>query len=161
MRKLILLAAPLLTIVLVGAAACNSGPQNSVTAAPGHGAVSIQIVPNPIRATRVSGDTYDFPFEVVVRETGGRPIRITRVNADIFGPAGIALGEESWDAARIESMGYGTSVNPHGELRYKFAPRKSVPDERLFGSVEARLTVEAVDDSGTPTNASTRVTITR
>ena len=157
MRKLILLAAPLLIL----AAACSSGPQNSVTAAPGHGAVAIQIVPNPIVATRVSGDTYDFPFEVVVRETGGRPIRITRVSADIFGPAGIGLGNESWDAARIESMGYGTSVNPHGELRYRFAPRKSVPDERLFGSVEARLTVEAVDDTGTATSANTRVTITR
>lgn len=156
MRKLLVLV-PLLIL----AAACNSGPQNSVTAAPGHGAVSIQIVPNPIRATRVSGDTYDFPFEVVLRETGGRPIRVTRVSADIFGPAGIGLGNESWDAARIESMGYSTSVNPHGELRYRFAPRKSVPDERLFGNVEARLTVEAVDDSGTPTTANTRVTITR
>jgi hypothetical protein len=160
MSKLLLLA-PLLIVIALAGAACNSGPQNSVTAAPGHGAVAIQIVPNPIVATRVSGDTYDFPFEVVVRETGGRPIRVTRVSADIFGPAGIGLGGESWDAARIESMGYSTSVNPHGELRYRFAPRKSVPDERLFGSVEARLTVEAVDDTGTGTTASTRVTITR
>ena len=156
MRKLLLLV-PLLML----AAACNSGPQNSVTAAPGHGAVSIQIVPNPIVATRVSGDTYDFPFEVVLRETGGRPIRVTRVSADILGPGGIGLGGESWDAARIESMGYSTSVNAHGELRYRFAPRKNVPDDRLFGSVEARLTVEAVDDTGTPTTANTRVTITR
>jgi len=150
---------PLLAIVF--AAACNSGPQNSVTAAPGHGAVSIEIVPNPIVATQVSGDTYDFPFEVVVRETGGRPVTVTRVSADVVGPAGIGLGTESWDAARIRSMGYETSVGPNGELRYRFAPRKSVPDDRLFGSVAAELRVEAVDDTGQTTTATTRVTVRR
>ena len=155
MKKLVL---PLL---LLAAAACNSGPRNTVTAAPGHGAVSIAIVPNPILATRVSGDTYDFPFEVVLRETGGRPVNVTRVSAEVFGPAGIALGTEAWDADKIRGLGYSTTVNPNGELRYKFAPRKNVPDDRLFGSISAELKGEAVDDTGTATNATTRVTITR
>ena len=151
----------LLPLLLLIAAACNSGPKNSVTAAPGHGAVSIQVVPNPIVATRVSGDTYDFPFDVVVRETGGRPITVTRVSATVFAPGGLNLGGESWDADRIRSLGYDTTINSHAEVRYHFAPRKSVPDERIFGSIAAELKVEAVDDTGQTTSATTRVTITR
>ena len=151
----------LLFIALLLAAACNSGPKNSVTAAPGHGAISIQVVPNPIRATHVSGETYDFPFDVVVRETAGRPVTVTRVSATVFAPGGLGRGSDSWDAERIRSMGYNTTVGAHSELRYHFAPRKSVPDERIFGSISAELRVEAVDDTNTPTSATTRVTITR
>ena len=151
----------LLLFVLLVAAACQSGSTDAVTAAPGHGAVAIQVVPNPIIATHVSGDTYDFPFEVVVRETGGRPITITRVSADVLGPAGLNLGSESWDAARIQSMGYSTSIGAFSEVRYRFTQRKSVPDDRLFSAVEARLRVEAIDDAGQPTNATTTVTVRR
>lgn len=121
----------------------------------------MQVDPNPIRATHVSGETYDFPFHVVVRETGGRPVNVTRVSATVHGPGGLTFARESWDAERIRSMGYSTSVGPNGELRYRFAPRKEVPDERLFGGVSAQLTVDAADDTGTPTSASTVVTVTR
>lgn len=147
--------------LLLIAAACSSGPSDSVTSAPGHGAVAIQIVPNPIVATRVSGDMYDFPFEIVVRETAGRPITVTRVSATVVGPGGLTLGSDSWDADRIRSMGYNTSIAGHGEVRYRFSPRRSVPDERIFSSVEAELRVDAVDDTGTPTTATTRVTVRR
>jgi len=151
----------LLLPLLLVAAACSSGPSDSVTAAPGHGAVAIQIVPNPIVATHVSGDTYDFPFDVVVRETGGRQITVTRVSATVLGPAGLTLGSDAWDADRIRALGFDTTVNGNGELRYHFAPRKSVPDDRLFGSVEAQLRVDAVDDTGSATSATTRVTVRR
>lgn len=152
MRKLV----PLL---LVLAAACNSGPRDTVTAAPGQGAISIQVVPNPIVAKHVSGDTYDFAFDVVVRETGGRPVSVTRVTATVLAPGGFRIGEESWDVEKIRSLGYTTTVNPHGELRYRFTPRKEVPDERLFGSISAKLTVDGVDDTGSATSASTTVTV--
>lgn len=150
----------LLPLLLI-AAACNSGSGNTITAAPGHGAVAIEVIPNPIVASRVSGDTYDFPFEVVVRETGGRPVTITRVSATVVGPGGLTFGNEAWDADRIRSLGFDTTVRANSEVRYRFSQRKEVPDERIFGSVAAELRVDAVDDTGTPTSATTRVTVTR
>lgn len=138
-----------------------AGGRGGTTSLPGHGAITIQIVPNPIVATRVSGNTYDFPFDVVVRETGGRPVDVTRVSAEVYALGGIRLGSESYDAARINSLGYSTRVPAGGELRYHFSPRKSVPDDRLFGGVSADLRVEARDDTGTPTTASTTVTVRR
>ena len=150
-----------LSLTLIALAACGSGPQSGVRSVPGQGAIAVQVDPNPIRATHVSGETYDFPFEVIVRETGGRPVNVTRVSATVKGMGGLTFANESWDAARIRSMGYSTSVAANGELRYRFAPRKEVPDERLFGGVTAQLTVEAVDDGGSATSASTAVTVTR
>ena len=147
-------------LCLLVLAACN-GAHNGMTSVPGHGAVAVQVVPNPIVATHVSGSTYDFPFDVVVRETGGRPINVTRVSATVFAPGGITLARESWDASQIQAMSYNTQLTANGEARYHFAPRKDVPDERLFGGVSAELRVDALDESGATTTASTVVTVTR
>lgn len=149
-----------LSLSLLALLGCQ-GPSSGITSVPGHGAVAIAVAPNPIVATRVSGDTYEFPFEVIVRETAGRPIDVTRVSVNVFLPGGISVGSESWDAERIRAMGYSTSIGAHGELRYAFKPRKSVPDERLFNGVSAELRVEAVDDTGATTSAKTAVTVTR
>ena len=152
----------LLLFLMVTAAACSSGGGGSTQSAqPGHGAISIQVIPNPIVARNVGGNTYEFPFEVVVRETGGHPVNVTRVSADVLALGTIRVGNESYDAARIQSLGYQTSIPAHGELRYRFTPRESVSDDRVFGGVEAQLTVEATDDTGTPTSARTTVTVTK
>ena len=158
MRILRKVAGPLSLLALL--VACQTSSPSS-TAIPGRGSITIQVEPNPIVATKVSGDTYDFPFEVVVRETGGRPVTINRVSVTVFAPGGFAVHRENWDAERIRSMGYGTALAANGELRYRFAPRKAVPDERLFDGVTAELRVNAVDDSGTPTEATTNVTVRR
>lgn len=146
--------------ILIVLVACSSGSPGTIST-PGQGAIAVQVEPNPIRATQVSGDTYDFPFEVVVRETGGRPVNVTRVTVNVTALGGLNVHRESWDADRIRSMGYATTVGANGERRYRFAPRKEVPDDRLFGGVNAQLIVEAADDSGSPTTASTSVTVTR
>lgn len=142
-------------------AACGGGAHSGVSSVPGHGAISVDVMPNPIVAQRVSGDTYDFPFDVTVRETGGRPVNVTRVTATVFAPGGLSAGREEWDAERIRAAGFSTSIGANGQLRYHFAPRKSVTDDRIFGALSAELRVDAVDDSGTSTSASTRVTVTR
>lgn len=151
--------APLL--LLLSFCAGSSGPASSGSSSPGRGAISINIVPNPIVARLVSGQTYDFPFDVVVRETGGRPVSITRVTADVKALGGIPVANESYDAAKIRALGFATNVAAGGELRYHFSQRHSVPDERLFGNVTAEITVDAIDDGGVATTGRTRVTITR
>jgi hypothetical protein len=150
-----------LSLTLLLALAGCGGATPGVTSVPGHGAVAIEVIPNPIVATQVSGSTYDFPFEVVVRETGGRPTTVQRVTANVVLGGGLSLARESWDAERIRSMGYNTTLAANSEVRYRFSPRKDVPDDRLFGGVSAELKVEATDDTGTPTDATTVVTVRR
>jgi hypothetical protein len=58
-------------------------------------------------------------------------------------------------------MGYNTTLAAKSETRMRFAPRKEVPDERLFGGVSAELKVDATDDTGTATSATTVVTVRR
>lgn len=128
-------------------------------ALPGHGAIAIEVIPNPIVAQNGSGNTYDFPFDVVVRETAGRPVTISRVSVAVYGPAGVKMGEESWDAPRIAAAGFSTNVPGNGELRYHFAPRKSVPTD-IF-SVRGEVRVDAYDDTSTPASATTVVTVTK
>jgi hypothetical protein len=150
------------SLLLVVAACATPRPgTGSTSSLPGHGAISIQIIPNPIVATHVSGNTYDFPFEVVVRETGGRAVDVDGVSADVYAVGGIHAASESYSAADIRNLGYPTSLAANGEVRYRFAPRKSVADKRLFSGVSAELHVDATDDTGTPTRATTTVTVTR
>jgi hypothetical protein len=150
------------SLLLIAAACATPRPgTGSTSSLPGHGAISIQIIPNPIVARRVSGNTYDFPFEVVVRETGGRTVNVDRVSADVYAVGGIHVASESYSAADIRNLGYPTTLAANSEVRYRFTPRKSVGDERLFGGVYAELHVDATDDTGTPTRATTTVTVTR
>ncbi len=150
-----------LLLLLVFATCRTPAPGSRAISLPGHGAISVQVVPNPIVATRVSGNSYDFPVDVIVRETGGRGVTVSRVSVDVYGPAGVRLGSDSWDAGRIAAAGYSTNLPGSGEVRYHFAPRLSVPDERLFGRVSAQLRVDAYDDTNTPTSATATVTVTR
>lgn len=160
MRRLALV--PLtFAIALAGACAATQAPSLKTATVPGHGTISISVVPNPIRAEKFSGDEYDFPFEVVLRETGGHPVKINRITADVKALGTIPVASESYDAARIATLGYATTIPAEGELRYRFNPRKSVPDDRLFGNVSADVTVDGTDDLGTPAQARTRVTVQR
>ena len=126
-----------------------------------HGAITVQILPNPIVATRVSGSMYDFPFEVVLRETGGHPVDLERVTASVFALGGIPVGTETYDAAKIASLGYSARVPANGELRYRLKPRRDVINELLFQGVSADIRIDGRDDTGTPAQAATRVTVNR
>jgi hypothetical protein len=157
MKRVVLI--PLL--VLVTFCAGFGGGTGDVTAVPGHGVIAIEVVPNPIVAHPVSGTTYDFPFDVVVQETGGHAVKIDRVSADVTALGGLPIASDSYDAAAIQRLGFGTSLPPHGQLRYHFSERESVPDERLFGGVAATLRVDATDDTSTHLTTSTAVTVRR
>ena len=154
-----------LAIALVSliAAFCSGGGggTSQPVVSPGKASLEIFVQPNPIVATKVSGDTYDFPFEIGIRERGGVAVEIQRVGIDVLTLGTISVYERTYGREEIVRLGYPTSVRANGEIRYRFTPRKEVPDDRLFGAVTAELWVEGTDTGGNLVRATTRVTVTR
>jgi hypothetical protein len=148
----------LLAVLPLACASHRAGATKS-TSTPGHGAIKLTITPNPVVATNVGGNTYEFPFDTVIKETGGHPVTIERVTANVFAAGGIPVATESYDAAKIQSLGFATAIPAKGELHYHFVPRKDVPDERLFTSVYGDIRVEGVDDNGARTSTTTTITL--
>ena len=69
MKRLAIIA----LVCLPLACATNRPGTNKSTTTPGHGAIKLEITPNPVVATNAGGSTYNFPFDVMIKETGGHP----------------------------------------------------------------------------------------
>jgi hypothetical protein len=139
----------------------GSGGTSQPVVTPGRAALEIFVEPNPIVATKVSGNTYDFPFEIGIRERGGVPVEIQRVGIEVLTLGTISVYSRTYGREEIARLGYPTAVRANGGIRYRFTPRKEVPDERLFGAVTAELWVEGTDAGGDRVRATTRVSVTR
>jgi len=155
MKRLAILA---LAVLPLACATPRAGTTKS-TSTPGRGAIKLTITPNPVVATNVGGNTYEFPFDAVVKETGGHPVTIERVTANVFTAGGIPVATESYDAAKIQSLGFATAIQAKGEIHYHFVPRKDVPDTSLFSSVYGDVRVEGIDDNGSRTTTTTTITL--
>src|SRR5262245_65395503 len=103
-------------LTLISCATPRAGTSRT-SSQPGHGAISMAITPNPIVARNVGGNTYEFPFDVTVRETGGHAVTVSRVSLDVYAAGGVRLGSESYDAAHIQSFGYPTTINANSDPR--------------------------------------------
>jgi hypothetical protein len=157
MKRLALVA---LLCLPLACASHRAGTTKS-TSTPGHGAIKLTVTPNPVVATSLGGNKYDFPFDVDVKETGGHPVTIEKVTASVYAGGGMPVATESYDAAKIQSLGFATSITPKGELHYHFDPRKDVADDRLFSSVYGDVRVEGIDDNGARTSSTTTITVTK
>ena len=146
-------------LLLLAAAACSHSGGGTASQ-PGHGAITVAIAPNPIVAKAVSGNTYEFPFDIILRETGGHALTITGVTMTVYA-FGLPMNVDKYDAAQITAMGLPTQVPANGEWRHHMQPRRAVTDERLFSSITAAVRIDAVDDTSAPASASTTVTVTR
>src|SRR4030081_3327276 len=155
MKRLALIA---LVCLPLACATPRAGTTKS-TSTPGRGAIKLTITPNPVVATNVGGNTYEFPFDAVVKETGGHPVTIERVTANVFTAGGIPRATESYDAAKIQSLGFATAIQAKGEIHYHFAPRKDVPDASLFSSIYGDVRIEGIDDNGSRTTTTTTITL--
>jgi hypothetical protein len=136
-------------------------PTQQPTQQPLRAQLQIFVEPNPIVATQVSGNTYDFPFVIGVRELNGISVEVNRVGIEVTALGALSMYRRSFDRAELERRRYPTSIPAHGEIRYQFNQRESVPDERLFSTVAAELFAEGVDANGNAVRASERVTVTR
>jgi hypothetical protein len=160
LRKSFLVTAGLiLSLSACSSTSPSSGSGPSVI--PGRAAIQVEVVPNPIQARQISGDTYEFPFNVVVRELNGVAVQINRVSVDVRALGAIRIYNDAYDSEKIRQLGYSTSVAAGSEQRYTFSTRREVSDDRLFGGVSAELRVDATDANGNAVTASTDVTISR
>lgn len=158
-RTVLTLAA--LVVLLLGCSSASDGPAAAPDTIPARADLSVVVDPNPIQARLVSGDTYDFPFTVTVRENNGVGVEIDRVTLVVTALGAIPVYSETMSREEIAGRGYPTSLRGGGELRYSFTPRKEVDDDRLFGGVAAELRAEGTDANGNVVTAQTRVTVRR
>src|SRR5258706_10470549 len=112
MKRLALIA--LVCLPLACATQHRPGTTKS-TSTPGRGAIKLTITPNPVVATNVGGSTYSFPFDVVIKETGGHPVTIDRVTASVYAGGGIPVATEADEAGNIQSPRFPNSNAPQGE----------------------------------------------
>lgn len=132
---------------------------SSTGSAAGHGAIAVQVNPNPVRVQQGFKESFHFPVEVVVRETGGHPVRIARVSVRVEGPGGRNIGGGRWNAREIGKMGLPTTVPANGEVRMTLGPVRGVIDERQFSGVSAKVVVQALDETNTEAQGWTSVTV--
>src|SRR5436190_20422727 len=137
---------PALLFLFVLPLACAHQPGTAKTSTTrGHGALILTVTPNPVLATNAGGIAYEFPFDVVIKETGGHPVTIDRVIANVYAGGGISVATKTFDAEKIKAAGFATTIPAKGEVHYHFSPREDVPDDRLFSSVYGDVRVEAID----------------
>lgn len=154
----------LLALALLAPACADRAPTPAPAPAPSvspQGRLSILVDPNPILAIPVEGSTFEFPFTIAIRETGGSAVTIERVGIDVLSVGGLKVYSSELGPADIERRGYRRTLAAHGEVRYSMRPKQQVPDERLFGSLWGELWVEGTDAGGRSVSTRTRVTLRR
>ncbi len=150
---------PLLLLALFCAHGGGTAPAASSPA--GHGAIEVTFAPNPIVAQPVGGNTYEFPFDIVVRETGGHPLTINKVTLTVYA-FGMPVNVDKYEGPQIDALGFERRIGANGQLHYHLQPRRTVTDDRLFSNITAGVRIDATDDdTRTAVSNSTQVSITR
>ncbi|HXA19599.1 MAG TPA: hypothetical protein VN380_21605 [Thermoanaerobaculia bacterium] len=158
MKRLALIA--LVCLPLACASQQRPGTNKS-TATSGRGEIKLTITPSPVVAASVSGSAYDFPFDAVVKETGGHPITIDKVTASVYAGGGIPVAAQSFDADKIKSLGFATSIQAKHEIHYHLVPRMDVTDDHLFSAIYGDVRVEGLDDNGARVSSMATITVTK
>ncbi|HVT03144.1 MAG TPA: hypothetical protein VHL58_07165 [Thermoanaerobaculia bacterium] len=153
----LLLPASLVLLLFLGCSGNNDTPTE-----PGRGALTLIVNPNPIVATRVAGTsgTYDFPFEIVLTETGGRTVTLTALHVDVK-TLGITVLSKTYDANYLRDHNYSPVIPAGTTARYSFNLREDAPDSIFSSNVEADLQAEGVDDKGNAVRQTKTVSVTR
>ncbi len=134
---------------------------NKSTTTPGRGEIRITVTPSRVVAANAGGSSYDLPFDVVVKETGGHPVTIDKVTASVYAGGGIPVATQSYDASKIQSLSFATSIQAKHEVHYHLVPRMDVTDEHLFSSIYGDVRVEGLDDNGARVSSTATITVTR
>lgn len=134
---------------------CSGGAPEPATN-PIRGRLEAEVLPNPVVAVATGEGSWQFPFEVVLRESGGVEIEIEAIRIRVT-VAGIPVSRQLWDSEEIRRRGYGTVLPPGGMLQYAFTPVRAVANAPLLEVARGEVEIEVVDRLGN--RSSTVVTI--
>lgn len=143
------------TMVLPGCAGTAAEP----VLYPVQGRLEADILPNPVVAVSAGDRSWRFPFEVVLRESGGVDIEIEAIRIRVS-VAGVPLTSQLWDAQEIRRRGYRTSVPAGGLLQYAFAPVRTISNPLLIEAARGEVEIEIVDLRGNRSSTIVPITVT-
>lgn len=149
----------LLLLLVIIASACSTASQSQPIDAPSRGSLRVEVVPNPILARALPAGVFEFPFEVVIRETAGVDVTVTEVAMDVVAFGALTVHSERYGPEEIRRRGFPTNVPAGSELRYRFQPRGKIEDSRLFGGVSAEVTIRGISGQTEIEPARTSVTV--
>jgi hypothetical protein len=151
----------LLSLALIIATAGCSGESDTPTS-PGRGSLRMSVTPNPVVAKKVAGsdNTYDFPFEVMLTETGGRAVTVTALHVEVKA-LGVPVFSKSYDASYLQGQNYNPVIAANSTVRYNFTPRSDAPDAVFSSNVNADIQIEGRDDRGNAVRETETVSIRR
>ena len=160
MRDATAVARRTLLAVVLFAIAC-SGEMDTPTS-PGRGALQVAVTPNPIIARSVAGSdsTYDFPFEIVITEIGGRTVTVTGLNVTVK-TIGVPVFTKTYDASYLRGQNYSPIIAAMSTVRYGFNPREQAPAAVFGSAVDTDIQVEGIDDQGNAVRQTVTVSVRR
>jgi hypothetical protein len=122
--------------------------------------LQFDIYPNPIIALPVSGNVYDFPFEISLRELGGSDVEIDAIRVEVR-MRGIPIFTQAFDETELTRRGYPSRIPANGNAQFRFSPRREIPPDFVLQQVVAAIVISGMDESGRRTEATTTVRIRR
>lgn len=147
MRRLLLLA-----LVLT---ACSSLETEKPAVMKGR--LVLEVDPNPIVATRISDKTWEFPFDIVMREAGGVDLQIESFTIDVYVLGAIHVFSAPYEGSMITQKGYPDRIEAGQFHRFQFRIRRAVPNDILFKGAYADVTAQTLDAMGNRAETKLRV----
>lgn len=121
------------------------------------GQLVLEVDPNPIVATRVSENTWEFPFDIVMREAGGVDLHIESFTIDVYVLGAIHVFSAPYEGSMITQKGYPDRIEAGQFHRFPFRIRRDVPNDILFKGAYADVTAQTLDAMGNRNETKLRV----
>ncbi len=125
---------------------------------PVQGQLELEIHPNPVVAKPAGPRTWAFPFEVLLRESGGVDIEIEAIHVSVT-MGGVPVMRQVWDPEEVRRRGYPTTIPAGGVLHVAFAPRRELANPAILELARAAIAVDVVDRHGRRSTAVHEVTV--
>lgn len=135
-----------LLVVLLGG--CSGGDDGLKTVSqPGHGAVAVAVLPNPIALHPLGGELYNVVFDVQVTETAGYAVEVQQLVLHVQF-AGANAYTLRYGVLDLQARGSTTSIPPRGQVSFHFDAKTKIPSKFALSALSGDLSVVASDAAG-------------